>query len=351
MPLFKKITLEEKRNFIETFILLLRTGMPMDTIFLTLIEQTQNPLLKSTFEEGLERVKKGTSISQIFEENPYFGKVFAGFMKAGEESGNLEESLKYLSEWLERQENLEREISNATLYPKIVIGFAILIGWGIFYFVFPKLLPIFETFGVQLPFQTRIILFLAKFFQNYGLLFLLSLFCIFLFLKYLLKSEKVKIFLHKLALKIPFIGELIKSYQLTVISQLIYLLYKSGVTITKTLDITKDAALFYPYKESIEILKEKIIRGESLSEGMKAFPSLYPDFYLRVLLTAEQTGSFEEGFSYLSEFFASDVLGKTKRFSIILEPLILIIIAFFVGFVISAIVMPIYKITQGFYPF
>jgi type IV pilus assembly protein PilC len=350
MPLFKSITTQEKINLVETFRLLLRSGIPLDLTFKSLAKQTRNPVLKKTLIEIFERVKKGTPIYQIFEESPHFEKAFSGFIRVGEESGTLEEALKYLGEWLKRKNTLEREISAATLYPKIVILFAFLIGGGIFYFVFPKLLPIFETLNVKLPLQTRILLFLANFFKNHGLVFLLGIVFFFFLLKYLLRIKKVKRFFDKLFLKTPFLGGFIQSYQLTTLSQLIYLLFKSGVTITKTLEIAGESVSFYPYKESMRVLREKVIAGEPLSDGIRRFPDLYPEIYVRVLITAEQTGSFEEAFSYLGGFFASDILRKTKKIPVILEPLILLAIGLFVGLVVSGTVMPIYQITKGLHP-
>jgi type II secretory pathway component PulF len=142
----------------------------------------------------------------------------------------------------------------------------------------------------------------------------------------------------------------VKAYYLTIISQLVYLLFKSGVTITKTLEITQEGISSYPYKTSFKILREKVVLGESLSEGIGRFPSLYPDVYIRVLTTAEQTGSFEEAFSYLADFFTSDILARTKKIPLLLEPLILLTIGIFVGFVVSGVIMPIYQITQGLHP-
>ena len=350
MSLFKAITTQEKLDFVETFALLLKSGTPLDMVFKSLADQTRNPVLKKTFQEAFERVNKGTPIYQIFEDNPYFEKAFSGFIRVGEESGTLEEALKYLVEWLKRKNTLKREISTSTLYPKIVLFFAFFIAGGIFYFVFPKLIPIFESLNVKLPLQTRILLFLANFFKNYGLVFLLGTILFLVGLKLLMKLKKVRIFSEELVLRTPFLGDFVKSYQLTILSQLIYLLFKSGVTITKTLEIASESISSYPYKESLKTLKKKVVAGEPLSDGIRRFPSLYPELYVRVLTTAEQTGSFEEAFSYLGDFFSSDILSKTKKLPVILEPLILLIIGLFVGLVVSGSIMPIYRITQGLHP-
>jgi type IV pilus assembly protein PilC len=208
MPLFQKVTIEEKLNFVETFSLLLKSGITIDLAFKDLAKNSRNPILKKLFYQASERIAKGTPIYQVFEDSPHFEKVFASFIRVGEESGTLEEALKYLAELLKRQNTLEKEISAATLYPKIILFFAIFIAGGIFYFVFPKLLPLFESLNVTLPLQTRILLFLANFFRSYGLVFFLVIALFFLFFKFLFKLNKVKIFFDKMILKIPFVGDL-----------------------------------------------------------------------------------------------------------------------------------------------
>jgi len=350
MPIFARISTEEKLNLAKTFKLLLRSGMPVEVIFETLAKQTRNPSLQKVLREGQERVRKGTPIYEVFAQNPYFGKVFASFIMVGEKSGTLEEALDYLENWLSRQDKLEKEIGAATFYPKIVLSFAILISGGIFYFVFPKLLPIFEVLDVKLPLQTRILLFLANFFKNYGGVFiLLVILSIFLF-RFLLKLEKVKKFFDKLVLTIPFLKDFFRDYNLTFISYLIYLFYKSGLTILETLQIVEDSLSSYSFKESIKTLREKVITGEPLSEGLNRYPKLYPEIYVKTVATAEQTGGFEEAFSYLGDFFSSQISEKTKRIPLILEPVILLLLGAFVGIIVSGMILPIYKITQGISP-
>jgi len=119
--------------------------------------------------------------------------------------------------------------------------------------------------------------------------------------------------------------------------------------VTKILDITSESVSNNSYKQSLEHIKKRIIRGDPFSQAMNDFPRLYPDIYIHMLTTGEKTGSFTKSFSYLADFFSSKLTEKTKRLPVIIEPIILIFIGLFVAFIASAIILPIYQVTQGFY--
>src|SRR4030042_1599605 len=305
MPLFNKISTEDKKDFIGALALLIKSGTPINEAFELLSKQTRSPILKKVFKKAQERTEKGTPIYQVFEEDKNFELVFSSFIRAGEESGSLDKSLDFLATWLDKKNSLEREISSATLYPKIVLVFALLLGSGLAFFVLPKLTLIFASLNTELPLTSRILLSSANFIQEHGLALLLGIVAV-------------------------------------------LVLFNSGLMITKILEIASESTSNYAYKKSLEHIKQRITRGDSFSSAINDFPRLYPDIYSNILTTGETTGSFERSFAYLAEFFLSTLTEKTKQLPVILEPVILIIIGVFVAFVASAIILPIYQVTQGF---
>lgn len=349
MPLFKKISTAEKKDFVRTLNLFLKSGTPINETFRVLAERSRSPVFKAVLEKAKERTEKGTPIYEVFEDNPNFEKVFSSFIKAGEESGTLEKNLQNLGKWLERKEMLETEISAATLYPKIIFIFAILLGGGLTLFVLPRLVPIFIALDVKLPLPSRILLAIATFFQNYWLYFLLGIAIFIALIYFLLKIERVKEKIDDLVLRIPVLGDFVRDYQLTIISQLFYTLLESGLMITKIIDIIAESTTNRMYQKSLLYVKERIIRGDPLSLALNNFPQLYPNLYISMVTTGEESGAFIESFGYLADFFATSITEKTKKLPIILEPAILILIGIFVAFISSAIIMPIYQVTQGFY--
>ena len=349
MPLFQKISTSEKKDLAEALSILIKSGIPINESFDILAKQTQSPALKKVLEKARERTEKGTPIYQVFEDDPNFEIVFSSFIRAGEESGTLDENLKFLISWLKRKQDLENEISAATLYPKIVLAFAFLFGSGLTFFVLPRLTPIFGVLDIELPLTSRILLSASSFVQEHGLILLLGIIVFILFLYALSKIMAVRIFFDKMILKVPIIGVFVRLHQLTIISQLISVLFGSGLMITKILDIVSESTSNHTYKKSLEHIQKRIIRGDAFSAAVNDFPDLYPGIYINVLTTGEATGSFTESFSYLADFFSSKLTEKTKKLPVIIEPVILILIGAFVAFIASAIILPIYQVTQGFY--
>jgi len=145
------------------------------------------------------------------------------------------------------------------------------------------------------------------------------------------------------------LGDFIRDYQLTVISQLFYTLLQSGLMITKIIDIVADSTTNRTYKKSLQYMKSRIVRGDPLSLAINNFPELYPGIYVSMITTGEETGAFVESFGYLADFFSTSISEKTKTLPVILEPAILIFIGLIVAFIASAVILPIYQITQGFY--
>ena len=349
MPLFKKISTGEKKDFVKTLSLLVKSGTPINESFRVLSERARSPVLKKVLEKARERTEKGTPIYEVFEDNPNFEKVFSSFIRAGEESGTLEDNLKNLVKWLERKQKLETELSSATLYPKIVLAFAIFLGGGLTLFVLPRLVPIFTALDVQLPLPSRILLASATFIQNYGLYLVLGIIIFLIFIYLISRIEKVKEKVDDLVLKVPVLGDFIRDYQLTIISQLFYTLLQSGLMITKIIDIVADSTTNRIYRKSLQYMKGRIIRGDPLSLAINNFPKLYPSIYVSMITTGEESGTFVESFGYLADFFSTSVSEKTKKMPVILEPVILIFIGLIVAFVASAVILPIYQITQGFH--
>ena len=113
------------------------------------------------------------------------------------------------------------------------------------------------------------------------------------------------------------------------------------------LKILNDAVTNTYYKKSLKIIAERIVKGTTLSEAMKTFPRSYPKQFINIVATGEKSGTLTESFSYLADFYSKEVLNKTKRIPIIIEPLLLIFMATVVGLIALAIIMPIYQLIVG----
>ncbi len=347
MGVFNQIKVQEKVDFVRNLSLLIKSGNPINESFALLGKQARNPALKNLLLRGKEKVEQGTPIHQVFEEDDNFDNVFISFIRAGEESGTLDENLIFLGDWLERQNNLKKEMSSATLYPKIIIVFAFILGMGLSIFVLPNLVSIFEGLDVELPITTVILLWFTGLMENYGLYIIAGTIVLVIIFYFLLKIIAVKKMVDKIMLRVPIFGSLNQEYQLTIISQLGSILFKSGLPVRQTLAIISESVTNTQYGDSLRNIIEKVEKGTKLSEAVEKYPQLYPEVFISVVATGESAGSFGESLTYLANFFGEKVTERTKRLPVVIEPILLIFIGLFVAFIASAIVFPIYQITKG----
>lgn len=349
MNIYERVSTQEKVDFTRNLALLVKSGTTINEAFSLLAKQSRNPALKRVFEKGKNQIEEGTPIYKVFEEEKHFDNVFVSFIRAGEESGTLEESLKFLADWMDKQNTLSKEISAATLYPKIIIVFAILMGGGLSIFILPQLVSVFDGMDIALPLPTRILLAFTEFMENYGLYYVVpgavALGAGYFFMW---RWERAKRIADVALLRIPVIGGLQKDYQLTIISYLASLLFKSGLTVSQTLDIVLASVTNTQYSDSLRDIRDRVKKGTHLSEALNRYPSLYPEIFVSVVYTGESSGSYEDSFDYLSVFFWDRVTNRTKRLPVVLEPTMLIGIGLMVGFIALAIILPVYEVTKAF---
>jgi len=346
MSLFSRISAQDRVDFAKSLSVMLKSGITIDESLTILAEQYEQKPLGKVIVRVRDSIEGGTRLSTSFEkEKKVFGPIFIGLIKAGEESGTLQKNLEFLSELLERSNDLRREVNSATLYPKLVFGAALLLGGGLAVFILPRLVPLFTELDVELPFITKILLDLSLFVQNFWLQSILFLIAFVVGIILLNRIFVIKRFFHTLYLRLPLIGSMIKNYQLTLMTQLFGALIKSGLSINESIPIISSAVTNVNYQLSIKDMEKDIEGGRPLSHSMKARPEMYPKIITNIVSVGEKSGTLSDSFDYLAEYYNKEVSAQAKRLPTIIEPLLLVLIAFVVGFVALAVIMPIYKIT------
>ncbi len=347
MPVFENIKIQEKVDFVRNLSLLVKSGSPINECFELLEKQSRNPVFKKILARAKEKIEQGSPIHQVFEEDSNFDNVFVSFVRAGEESGTLDENLILLGDWLERQNTLKKEMSSATLYPKIIVVFATILGGGLSVFVLPQLTSVFEGLDVEMPLATRILLWFTAIMEDHGLYFFGGLVVFGVVFYLLTRLMAVKKIVDKVVLKLPIFGSLNQEYQLTIVSQLSAILFKSGLPVKQTLSIVGESVTNMEYANSLSKVIKRVEKGTKLSSAVESDPHLYPEIFISVIATGESSGAFSESLSYLAKFFGDRVTERTKRLPVVIEPLLLIFIGLIVAFLASAIILPVYQITTG----
>lgn len=347
LDIFARVSFQEKLLFTKHLDTMIKAGVPIAEALSTLSDQAKSKQFKKVLSSILTDVENGQSLaSSLKKHKSVFDDFYTSLVEIGEESGTMEENLSFLSKQLAKDFALRKKIQSAMIYPAIVLLATGIMGSFIGFFVLPKLVDFFESFEIDLPLPTRILLFIARAFKDYGLFIaFLVIFSIILF-RFLLTLPKVKSVWHVLIIRLPMIGKLIAFGQLARFSRNFGTLIKSGVPVSKSLTITSNTLSNLKFKKDLEMVTESLNKGKNIGESLSKKEYFeYPPLVSKMIAIGEKTGKLDETLLYLSDFYEEEVDNLSKNLSTIVEPILLIGIGLIVGFVALSIISPIYELT------
>ena len=340
------LQLEDQVEFAKNLSVLLRGGVSIDEAILSLANQARSKGLRTTLTEISSHLAKGVSLfTAMSNSHSRFGTVVTSLVRAGELSGSLPENLDFLADWLSRDSNLRKEISSVTLYPKLVVGATVFLGGGLAIFILPKLVPMFLSLHVKLPWITQFILDASVFLQLNWIMVIVGLVLVFVIFQVLMHTKAVKMIIDRTSIHVFFAGDMIRDYQLALFSQLMATLLKSGLTVDESLEIAFVGTGNLYYKKALTDMRTRLMNGVSVTETVKMYPSLYPPNFVNLLSVGENSGSMQESFANLADYYTKEINIKTKRLPVVIEPVLLVIIGVAVATLALAIILPIYKLT------
>ena len=339
---------KEKMLFAEHLSLLIRGGTTLNEALDILKEESKSKRFKKAIEKISKRILEGESLNKSLAAYPkIFNKFFQNVVKVGEESGTLQENLKYLSLCLKNQYSLKQKVLGALIYPVIVISVALVIVSGTMIFVLPNLFEKLNIINDELPLLTKILFGISIFLKENWALLVIAVILLFLLYKVLNYIKITRSILHKIILSLPFLGVTSKNSSLAEFSRVFFTLLKSGVPILEALDICEETLSQEIYKKYIKLVRTGAERGEKLNVSFKRFPQIFPSIFCQMVLVGEKSGTLEESMNYLAEFYEAESDSALKNFSSIIEPVLLIFVGLFVAFIALAIITPIYQFTSN----
>lgn len=327
---------------------MLNAGLTVSRALSVIERQSTNARLRMIITQIIARINKG---DQFFEGLKEFPKEFSGLyvamIKAGEESGNLAESLQTLSLQLERANNLKKKIKGAMMYPSIVIAVMFVIAILMMIFVMPQIIAVFENAKMELPATTKFLIALTNLMNDHTLLVLGGLAGAFMSVVYFLKSKIGNTMVAFSITRLPVIGAMVKETNAARTARTLSSLLRSGVDVIQSLEITEEVVQNIYYKRIIRIARDRVEMGTSLSETFIEYNKLYPILVGEMILVGEETGQISSMLGELAVFYEAEVERKTKDLSTIIEPILMVVIGTGVGFFALALIAPIYSIGQS----
>lgn len=342
---FGAIKLDTKAIFAKHLAIMQKSGLTLtESLEITLDSATGK--FKKILAGVLKSIQSGNTLSSSFSRYPkVFNSVFVSAIYAGESSGTLDQSLENLALQLEKEREMREKIKGAMLYPIVVLCAAFILGSILSFLVLPKIVPLFEGLKMDLPFTTRALISFSHFMELHGVEALIGLTAFIIITFWLIRQKFVRPVTHFILLKIPIAKKIIINSNLSRFSRTLGLLLKSGLSIDKALEVTRDTMTNYYYYNSLVDVSTRVSKGVKLSENLKQYKNLYPKMVSRMVLVGEESGRLDETLLYLADFYDLEVDSATKNLSTTIEPILLIFIGLVVGFLALSIITPIYSIT------
>jgi len=327
---------------------MLTAGLTLSRALSVIDRQSSNPKLKGVVKRIIERINQGDPFYETLKENPkVFNDLYVAMVRAGEESGNLAESLQTLAVQMERSSTLMKKVKGAMIYPTIVIIVMVVLGVLMMIFVMPQITDVFKGMDKELPATTQVLIGTSDFLVNYTFFAIGGLFGGIIGFFYFLRTKWGKVTTSFLIPKLPVIGTLAKETNSARTARTLSSLLNSGVDVLQSLRITEEVLQNVYYKEILREAALRVEKGTALSEVFIERKDLYPILVGEMILVGEETGSIAGMLSELAIFYETEVERKTKDLSTIVEPLLMVVIGGSVGFFALALIAPIYSISDG----
>ena len=327
---------------------MLTAGLTVTRALSVIERQTKNLKLKNVVKQNGAKINKGDSFFVSLQDFPeVFSDLYVAMIRAGEESGNLAESLQTLAIQMEKSSTIKKKIKGAMIYPAIVITVMFVIGILMMIFVMPTITDLFKGMNKDLPATTQALISTSDFLVNHTFLALLGIISVISGFIYFLRTKIGKYTTSWLVPKLPVIGTLAKETNSARTARTLSSLLNSGVDVIQALEITEEVVQNIFYKRILRTARNRVEKGTALSESFIERPDLYPILVGEMILVGEETGQIAGMLKELAIFYETEVERKTKDLSTIIEPLLMVVIGAGVGFFAMALIGPIYSISDG----
>lgn len=305
-----------------------------------LMDQTDNPKLRVVLSEVRGKVNEGSSLAKSLSDYPkVFNNVYVNMVEAGEASGNLEIVLLRLADFTEAQSKLKSKIKGAMTYPIIMASVGFIMMMIIFIFVIPKITKIFTTMKRELPFQTKLCIWISEFLQGYWWAVIIGIFAgWWAFKKYISKGKGQERW-HRLVLKLPIAGNIVTMINVSRFCSTLATLLNSGVNILVSMNIVKNLIDNVHMQRAISESRTNVQEGASLTAPLVK-SGLFPPMVTHMIKLGERSGELEEMLQIVAENYEDQVETKLSGLTSTLEPIMMIGMGLAVAFIVASVVVP-----------
>lgn len=345
-PMFskKKIKTQDIASFNRQVADLIGAGIPLVKALAILMKQTSNEKLKEVIADILDDVQGGTTLADSLKRHPQvFSKLYVAMVRSGETGGMLDEVLNRLADISEEEEQLRGKIKSALAYPVVMVVAGSIAVFVMFSYVIPKITGTFEQLGQALPAITQILITISHWTQNYWYLVIGGVVLFITGTYHFLSTTEGKAMWHRAQLKIPVLGPLIKKQEVARFTRTLGSLLRNGVSILSALDIVKEVVDNTVMKSEVSLIIEEITQGSSIAKPL-AGSQIFPSVAVNMIAIGEETGRLPDVLIRISSSFEAETDRLVRSLTSLIEPLIIVAMGLVVGFIVIAMLLPIFSL-------
>lgn len=331
-------------EFFRNLALLLKGGVPLREALDDMTRPPCHPVLSETFIQINRRIDDGLLFSEALKEAPpIIPRIMLPLIAIGEETGNLDRTLRDGADHIDRVEYIVSSTRRALIYPIVVLCamFGALAFWMLF--VLPQLMDLFASMGIEdLPITTKILIATTDFFDRWWPVIPAVLAGFALFYALTRRNAKIQHLWDRMWNRVPLIRSVIRASQLAFFFEYTAMLTDAGVNILRSMELMEQSVSNQILKNGVRLMRHKISDGNPMSEAISSF-SFFEPFVLRMVRVGEQTGNMPEQFSLLASHYMDQVDKLVSAMSKTIEPLIIVVAGFIFAIIALGLLGPVYN--------
>ena len=328
------------------FATMIRAGLPLMEVLNILSEQSEKVKLKTVLKQVERDVETGSSLTEAIQKHPkIFNVFFTSMVKAGEAAGMLDTILDQIASYLEKVASIQRKVKSAVMYPIVVSVVAIGITVLLMIKVVPVFTDIFNDLGGELPWTTKITVFISDTLRHNFFVMVLVLTGIGLLIWQAGRTKRGRFLLDKWKLTMPVFGPIFMKVAVARFTRTLGTLIRSGVNILSALDIVAKTANNVVIEASVHRTRQSIQNGESIAEPLRS-DGIFPPMVVRMIDVGERTGALETMLAKIADFYEDQVDAAVAGLTSLIEPLLIVFLGLVVGFIAISMFLPMFKMVE-----
>jgi type II secretory pathway component PulF len=343
----EKIPARALENFTRLLSSLLAAGVPLSRALVILYREASTPAAAAKWKEIHDLVIDGMSLADAMAKSPdVFPRVYVAMVQAGETGGFLDVVLAQIADFQSREKELRSKVTSAMLYPCILLVLALGVLTFLLVFFIPNFEKLFKGFGGTLPMITQIIILASQIVRSYGFFVVAGLFVVGVLIRNAVTSEKGRRVWEGLILRVPMIGPLVAQFAMARFCRMLGTLLGAGVPLVQGLNVARKSIGNQILVDAVSTSIERVQEGGRLGESLANCRGLFPGSVLEMVSVAEESGRLDGELVRLAAVTEGDLDRQLKIAVAFAEPLMLFVVAGFIGTIFIGMLLPIFTLQQ-----